>query len=356
MLALVPLVSGLVSVALAEPPEMVALQVVLLEKGPGWSPDATPELEALQAAHLAHLGAAWEAGAAELCGPTADPSGTLRGVCLYDTPSAEEARAWAERDPMVAAGRLTVRVVPWWTGAGFVAFPHSHDPGAADPRGPVREGHGGEAHGGSGSGTGDHATVTHRFDDVERWSQVFDDPDRAAWQRPQELVAALGIERRMVVADIGAGTGYFNGPLAEVVGRRGRVVAVEVERSLVDHMVARAEADGTPQVVPRLGRLDDPGLLPGEVDRILMVDTYHHIDDRRDYFARLRPALRSGGQLVVVDFKPGELPVGPPSGHKLAPDTVVDELTAAGWRAVDQLELLPHQYVLVFEPGGPDGR
>ncbi len=86
----------------------------------------------------------------------------------------------------------------------------------------------------------------HRFDDVERWTAVFDDPERDAWQHPTELVAALDLQPGDVVADIGAGTGYFNPHLADAVGEQGRVIPIEVETALVEHMTGRAIDEATP--------------------------------------------------------------------------------------------------------------
>lgn len=194
---------------------------------------------------------------------------------------------------------------------------------------------------------GDHATVDHSFADAEKWSEVFDDPERDAWQKPAVLVGALDIKAGSTVADIGAGTGYFNPHLSAAVGPDGHVIAVDIEASLVEWMTKRAARDGTPNVSPRLGAADDPGLKPAEVDLILLVDTYHHIGDRVDYFTRLRQTVRPGGRLVVVDFKPGDLPVGPPEGHRIPEAKVVEELVAAGWTDSGGLDLLPYQFVRV---------
>lgn len=220
----------------------------------------------------------------------------------------------------------------------------------ATPHAAAAPPHHGEHHGGHHAehAPPDGATVHHRFDDVERWVKVFDDPERDAWQKPAELVAALSIAPGATVADIGAGTGYFNPHLAAAVGPDGHVIAVDIEESLVAHMKARAVTEGTANVEARLGAPDDPHLGPAEVDLVLLVDTYHHIDGREAWFGALRAAMKPGGRLVVVDFKAEPTPVGPPVEHRLTPERVTAELEAAGWQAAGSLELLPYQYALVF--------
>lgn len=200
------------------------------------------------------------------------------------------------------------------------------------------------------AGHGHDATMHHRFDDVERWVRVFDDPARDAWQKPDKLIRFLRLRRGQAVADLGAGTGYFTVRLARAVGAAGKVYAVDIERSLVDHLADRARKAGLAQVVPLLAAPDDSRLPERSVDLVLVVDTWHHIDDRLRYLERLAPALRPGGRVVVVDFREGELPVGPPAGHKLGRDEVVAEFAKAGWSLVGEYEKLPYQYVLAFRP------
>jgi predicted methyltransferase len=232
-------------------------------------------------------------------------------------------------------------------------------PSPAQQAAPVRH-EGGHGEGGHGAALhakghhGDDATVTHRFDDPAKWSQTFDDPARDAWQQPAKVLAALAIAPGMTVADIGAGTGYFNPHLAAAVGADGVVIASDVEPNLIAHMTERAKADGTPQVMPRLGEPSDPKLAPAEVDRVLLVDTYHHIDGRVDYFGRLKGALKPGGKLLIVDFKAGDIPVGPPPDHRIPKDKVLAELGQAGWVLESDADVLPHQFVLVFGPGGEE--
>jgi ubiquinone/menaquinone biosynthesis C-methylase UbiE len=199
----------------------------------------------------------------------------------------------------------------------------------------------------------DDATSTHDFADVRYWSSVFDDPARDAWQKPKELVAALDIRRGSVVADLGAGTGYLSRRLADAVGPDGTVLAVETEPNLVAHLRERAAGEKTPNVVPVLASPSDPRLPAGGVDLILVVDTYHHIDDRRTYVPALRRFLRPGGRVAVVDWQRRELPVGPPMDHKLAREQVVDEMQASGFTLAAEHTMLPYQYFLVFTQATP---
>lgn len=195
----------------------------------------------------------------------------------------------------------------------------------------------------------DDATVRHGFDDADRWAKVFDDPARDAWQRPDEVIRLVGVREGQSVADLGAGTGYFSVRLAKAVGARGRVHALDVEEGLVAHIAERAREEGLSQVEPRKIPTDDPGLEAGSVDLVLIVNTWHHIDDRVAYVGKLAKTLKPGGRVAVVDYAPGDLPVGPPAGHKLPPSKVVAEFEAGGLPLVlrDE-ETLPYQYVLAF--------
>jgi ubiquinone/menaquinone biosynthesis C-methylase UbiE len=157
----------------------------------------------------------------------------------------------------------------------------------------------------------------------------------------------------MTVADLGAGTGYFSVRLAKAVGSHGCVLAIDIEPKLVDHIRARAAQEKLPQVVAVLAAPDDPKLPPRGVDLVLIVDTWHHIDDRLGYLAKLGAGIAPGGRVAVVDFKKGEFPVGPPDGHKLTPEAVVAEFVEAGWTAAGRWDGLPYQYVLSFTPPTP---
>ncbi len=190
----------------------------------------------------------------------------------------------------------------------------------------------------------------HSFSDVERYAAMFESPERAAWQKPDQVIAALGVKPGMIVADIGAGTGYFAARFARVVGPSGTVFAADVEPNMVAFLRDRADKEALPGLIPVIASYGDPRLPDGLTDVIFICDTWHHISDRVAYARRLQKDLAPGGRVVIVDFLPGELPVGPPPAHKLSAATVQEEFEQAGFRLAATFDLLPYQYVLVFEP------
>ncbi|MGB5348511.1 MAG: class I SAM-dependent methyltransferase [Polyangiales bacterium] len=195
-------------------------------------------------------------------------------------------------------------------------------------------------------GTHQHSTGSeHRFPDPQTYAERLDDPGRDDWQMPEEVVEQLECRPGMTVVDLGAGTGYFVGYLSAAVDRQGRVLALDTDRSMVDRIQARIERDGLRNVKPGLIGADDPGLAPRSVDRILIVNTWHHISNRLKYAEKLRAALRPGGLVAIVDFTI-ESPHGPPAPMRLTHDTVQRELRAAGFEAELVEEPLPYQYLV----------
>jgi ubiquinone/menaquinone biosynthesis C-methylase UbiE len=190
-------------------------------------------------------------------------------------------------------------------------------------------------------------THRHDFAGAEHWAKVFDDPARDAWQKPHEVIEALKLAPDAAIADIGAGTGYFAVRLAHMVPQ-GRVYAVDIEPDMVKYLRERAMKEKLHNLVPIAGAADDAGL-PEKADVILLVDVYHHIDQRDRYFSRLRGSLKSGGRLAIIDFRL-DSPAGPPRAARIAPERVVAELKAAGYTLTQQHDFLPRQYFLVFRP------
>lgn len=186
----------------------------------------------------------------------------------------------------------------------------------------------------------------HRFEHAEQWAKELDDPSRDSWQQPDRVVAAMQVAPGMTIADIGAGTGYFEPYLSRAVGPGGKVLAVDIEADMVSHLRERAARERLENVEARQAAPDDPGLPDASVDRALVVDTWHHIASRTAYAARIRSALKPGGELVIVDFR-HDAHRGPPPEHRIAPEEVARELRAAGLQVRIVEAGLPEQYVVV---------
>jgi cyclopropane fatty-acyl-phospholipid synthase-like methyltransferase len=188
----------------------------------------------------------------------------------------------------------------------------------------------------------------HRsFDDAEKWSKVFDDPARDAWQKPAQVIAALKLPADAAVADIGSGTGYFAVRLARALPQ-GRVFGADLEPDMVKFLNGRAAKEKLANLSSHLAAEDDPKL-PAPVDLVLVVDTYHHIGQRPRYFRELRASLKPGGRVAIIDFRL-ESPTGPPARHRVPPKAVAEEMALAGYREAERHEFLPNQYFLVFAP------
>lgn len=190
-------------------------------------------------------------------------------------------------------------------------------------------------------------THQHSFSGAERWAHVFDDPERDKWQKPHEVIQALALAPDARVADLGAGTGYFSARLANMLPK-GRLYAVDIEPDMVRYLGERAKREKLPNLQPVQGKPDDPAL-PEAVDLVLLVDVYHHVEDRTAYFRKLAQSLRAGARVAIIDFRL-DSPQGPPRAARVAPDQVKAEMKAAGYAAAAEHGFLPYQYFLVFRP------
>jgi SAM-dependent methyltransferase len=188
-------------------------------------------------------------------------------------------------------------------------------------------------------------THDHGFSGAEQWSRYFDDPARDAWQKPHQVIQALALAPDAAIADIGAGTGYFAVRLAHMAPQ-GRVYAVDTEPDMVKYLAERAKRERLANLTAVAGTPQDPRL-PEKVDRVLLVDVYHHIGDRERYFRRVRDQLKPGGEVAIIDFTKSS-PMGPPVAVRTTPEQVRDEMQRAGYTLARTLDFLPNQYFLVF--------
>jgi ubiquinone/menaquinone biosynthesis C-methylase UbiE len=174
---------------------------------------------------------------------------------------------------------------------------------------------------------------------------------RGGWQRPDDVVAALALRPGDRVADLGAGEGYFIPHLVRAVGPNGRVYAVDVDADRSAALEEEFQGESSVEVI--LGRLDDPLLPDRALDLILMVNTYHHIEERQQYFSRLRNDLAPGGRVAIIEPDAdlsGVLGLLLEPGHASRAGDVMREMHAAGYQLAVSYDHLPVQIFEVFRP------
>ena len=193
----------------------------------------------------------------------------------------------------------------------------------------------------------EQAAVKHRFDNIEYWARMFEDPARDKWQKPAEVVAAMNLKHGDIVADIGAGTGYFTRRFAVAVGPEGKAMGLDIEPGMVQYMKDDAAKLGLKNYTARVVKTDDPELAPGSVDVVFLCDTYHHIDNRSEYFKHIAKSLKPGGRVIDIDFYK-DSDFGPPREHKIAKEVVIKEMKRAGYHLISSHDMLPEQYFLEF--------
>jgi predicted methyltransferase len=189
----------------------------------------------------------------------------------------------------------------------------------------------------------------HRLhQDPKAYIAMLDDPARDAYQKPHEVITALDLKPGEAIADIGAGSGYFTFRLARHVGDSGRVYAVDVSPDMIVHLNRRIRDLQVKNVVSILSAPDDPLLADASIDRFFICDTWHHIGDHPRYLTLLKKMLKPGGQVVMIEFKKAETPVGPPMEMRIDRADLLKEMEANGFKLAAEHSLLLHQYFLVF--------
>lgn len=190
-------------------------------------------------------------------------------------------------------------------------------------------------------------THDHSFAGAEHWAKVFDDPQRDVWQKPHDVIQALKLAPNAVIADIGAGTGYFAVRFAHMVPK-GKVYGIDTEPDMVKYLANRAKRDRLANLRAVHAQPGDPRL-PEKADLAILVDVYHHIENREQYFRRLQDSLKNDARLAVIDFRL-DSPEGPPVAARIPPDRVKGELQRAGFVLIEEHGFLPNQYFLIFRP------
>ena len=189
--------------------------------------------------------------------------------------------------------------------------------------------------------------------DLKEYIEILERPDRDKDQKPDEVVKALNLDPYMTIADIGAGSGYFTRKFVWAIQDKGMVYAVDVEPVLLKYNEEMADHLHTPYNAKFVvAKEDDPLLPPNGVDLVFLCNTYHHLEKRADYFTRVKASLKKNGRVAIIDFwsdgRAGD--VGFPPEHLIARETVIKEMSAAGYILSKEHTFLPRQYFLEFVP------
>jgi arsenite methyltransferase len=196
----------------------------------------------------------------------------------------------------------------------------------------------------------DHQQMHQLHRDPRAYIGMLDDPKRDAYQKPHEVLTALAIKPGEVIADIGAGSGYFTFRLAHHVGDKGKVYAVDISPDMIRHLNRRIRELKAMNVTSILADADDPLLADGSIDRFFFSDSWHHIENQTKYLSLIKKMLKPGGEIIMIDFHKKELPVGPPMQMKIAREDLIRQMESNRSRLMKEHTFLPYQYFLIFAP------
>jgi len=189
----------------------------------------------------------------------------------------------------------------------------------------------------------------HSRNSPETLIRLYEDPNREKWQKPLQVVERLSIQPGEVVADIGAGTGYFSVLLAKKVGQHGTVYAVDIDRNMAEYVKLRAKKEGLTNVSAILAKEDDPLLAKESTDLIFTCNTYMFIQNRVRYLSRLKGVLKQNGSLAIISYNQVDSPEGPPIHTRVSREETVREALEAGFMLDAEYFFLPYQHFLIFK-------
>ena len=185
------------------------------------------------------------------------------------------------------------------------------------------------------------------FEETEKYIAFLERPDRAKWQKPDEVVNALNLSGDETVVDVGAGSGYFSFRFAEKL-KQGKVVAVDIEPEMIRHIHHKAMTTGVENITASLTKPDDPGVIES-ADLVFICDVLHHVQDRVAWLKRIADTVKPGARLILIEFKEGDLPQGPPTSMKIPKKDLMELAKKAGFSFVrEHKDLLPYQVFLEF--------
>lgn len=195
----------------------------------------------------------------------------------------------------------------------------------------------------------------HGEPDTAKYIARLQSPDRVADLQVDRVIEKLALPADATIGDLGCGPGVFAIAFAKACPR-GVVYASDIEPAQLDQVRAKIADQHVTNVVPVLASYGDPHFPPALLDVVFIGDTYHHIDDRLAYMKRLQGVLKPGGRLVLLEYKPGPLPVGPPPEHKLKDGQLVRELVDAGYVEVERFDTHPYHDFVIWRVVDPQDR
>lgn len=192
--------------------------------------------------------------------------------------------------------------------------------------------------------------ATFQSPDVRQFVERFEKEGREVYNSRERIVEVLGLKPGWAVADVGAGTGLFSRLMAARVGREGKIFAVDIAKSFVDHTVESVRAVGQAQVEGVVCAPDDARLPENAVDLVFICDTYHHFEFPLKTMASLHRALKPGGRLVVVDFEriAGVSSAWTMEHVRAGKETVIQEIEGCGFALESESKILKENYVISF--------
>ncbi|MET0534714.1 MAG: class I SAM-dependent methyltransferase [Steroidobacter sp.] len=173
--------------------------------------------------------------------------------------------------------------------------------------------------------------------------------EREDEERPNLTIAALEIKQGQIVADLGAGSGYYSFRIAPLVGKDGRVLAIDVEPRMLQLITQRARREQVANVSTVLATPSDPNLLAASIDLLFMVDVYHELEYPLEVMLKVREALKPGGRVALIEYRAEDPKVMIKPVHKMTEKQVIRELTAAGFRHLKTVRTLPLQHLVIFQ-------
>ncbi|MBN2442541.1 MAG: methyltransferase domain-containing protein [Spirochaetales bacterium] len=189
----------------------------------------------------------------------------------------------------------------------------------------------------------------HKKWSLEEMVMKFNNPERDEWQKPDKIIALFGEPKNRIILDLGAGTGYFTFKLAE---KGFSVISMDTEQSRLDYIAETSiSLHLEDKIKTRLTPETHPELKKDEVDGILIIDTYHHFNNRINYLEKFHESLKKKGKLIILEHFPDKnTDIGPPADFRMPPGTIVAEIKNAGFTGCKvEEELLPRHYIVISE-------